>query len=267
MIVAAALLAYAAVLLVIVAPVLARAAWPQRAPRLAVAAWLALAGTAVASVAFGGLALVVPTVRVSADLAALLATCVMALRAQYANPGGSALAGAGAVLALAVIIRVSWCTAWTLAGAALARRRYRGGLALAGRPDPWLGVTVVEHDEPAAWCLPGTERQVVLTRGAVEALDRPQLAAVLAHERAHQRGRHHLLVSLAGALVTAFPRVPGFRLAHQQVARLTELLADDAATAAAPRLTVAEALLSLSAPAPPPRWALAGRPREPGYGG
>jgi Zn-dependent protease with chaperone function len=250
MIVAAALLGYAAALLMIIAPVLARAAWPQRAPRLAVAVWLALAGTAVVSVVFGGLALVVPTVRISAGLATLLATCVMALRAQYANPGGAALAGAGAVLALAVIIRVSWCTARTLADAALTRRRHRSVLTLAGRPDPRFGVMVVEHDEPAAWCLPGMERQVVLTRGAVEALDGSQLAAVLAHERAHQRGRHHMLVSLTRALAAAFPRVPGLRLAHQQVARLTELLADDAATAAAPRLTVAQALLALSAPAP-----------------
>src|SRR6266700_2026522 len=47
---------------------LARARWADRAPRLAVAAWLALTGSAVASVALGGAALVVPTVRVSAGL-------------------------------------------------------------------------------------------------------------------------------------------------------------------------------------------------------
>jgi hypothetical protein len=58
------------------------------------------------------------------------------------------------------------------------------------------------------------------------------------------------MISLTGAMTAAFPRVPGFRLAHQQVARLTELLADDAAAAAAPRLTVAGALLALGAPAP-----------------
>ena len=55
---------------------------------------------------------------------------------------------------------------------------------------------------------PAAGRPVVLTSAAVEALDDTQLAAVLAHERAHQRGRHHLLVSLAGSLAAAFPRVP-----------------------------------------------------------
>ncbi len=250
MIVAVALLGYAAVLLTGGAGVLARAAWPERAPRLAVAAWLALTGSAVASVALGGLALVVPTVRVSADLAGLLASCVMALRAQYAHPGGAALAGAGTVLALAVTARMAWCVAGTLARAGLARRRHRSGLAVAGRHDGRLGAVVVDHHEAAAWCLPGAGRRVVLTTAAVGALDDAGLAAVLAHERAHLRGRHHLLVSLAAALAVAFPRVPAFRRGHEQVARLVEMCADDVASAAAGRLTVAEALLSLGGRAP-----------------
>ncbi len=245
MIVAVALLGYAALLLSAGAGALARARWADRAPRLAVAAWLALTGSAVASVTLGGLAFVVPTVRVSTGLSALLAACAMALRARYAHPGGAALAGAGAVLGLAVIARVTWCTAGTLA-----RRRHRRGLALAGRSDARLRAVVVDHHEAAAWCLPGADRQVVLTTAAVGVLDDGQLAAVLAHERAHQRGHHHLMVSLAGSLAAAFPRVHAFRQGHEQVARLVELLADDAAAAASPRLKVAEALLALAAPAP-----------------
>src|SRR6266849_5058465 len=64
--------------------------------------WLALSGSAVTSVILGGAALVVPSVRVSAGLSALLAACMMTLRAGYAHPGGAAMAGAGAVLGLAV---------------------------------------------------------------------------------------------------------------------------------------------------------------------
>src|SRR2546429_9495452 len=135
MIVAIALLGYAALLLTAGATALARARWADRAPRLAVAAWLALTGSAVVSVVLGGVALVVPTVRVSAGLSALLAACVMALRAGYAHPGGAAMAGAGAVPGLAVTGRVAWCTAVTLGRAGLAPRRPRRGLALAGRPD------------------------------------------------------------------------------------------------------------------------------------
>ncbi len=238
MIVALALLAYAALLLTAGASALARARWPEGAPRLAIAAWFALTGSAVASVLAGGLALMVPTVRVSADLAGLLAACVMALRSQYAHPGGAALTGAGAVLALAVLARITWCTARALAQAGQARRRHRLRLLLVGTADSQLGAVVVRHHQPVAYCLPGHGSRIVLTTGAIDALDEGQLRAVLAHERAHLRGRHH------------FPRVPAFRIACQQVTRLAELSADDAASAAAHRLSVAGALLSLGAGVP-----------------
>jgi len=89
----------------------------------------------------------------------------------------------------------------------------------------------VDHHQAAAWCLPGVGRRVVLTTAAITVLDDGRLAAVLAHERAHQRGHQHLLVSLARSLAAAFPRVCAFRQGHEQVARLVELLADDAAAA------------------------------------
>jgi Zn-dependent protease with chaperone function len=247
---AVALLGYAALLLTVPAPALARARWPDRAPRLAVAAWFALTGSALASVILAGLAPVMPGLPVSGNLARLLAACLTALRGPQAGPGGAAAAVAGAVLALAVIARVAWCTAGTLAGASLARRRHRRRLRLAGRADVFPGALVVAHGEPAAYCLAGRRQPVVLTSAALAALDDAQLAAVLAHERAHQRGRHHLLVALAGSLAAAFPRIPALRRGHEQVARLVELLADDAAAAASHRLDVAAALLALAAPVP-----------------
>jgi Zn-dependent protease with chaperone function len=258
MIAAVALLGYAALLLTAGDAVLARARWTDRAPRLGVAAWLALTGSAVGSVALGGAALVVPTVRVSTGLSGLFTACVMALRAGYAHPGGAATAGAGALLGIAVIARVCWCAAVTLARSSVAQRQHRRVLAMTGRPDRRLGAVLVDYHEAAAWCLPGAGQQIVLTTAAVEALDQAQLAAVLAHERAHQRGRHHLLVALAGSLAAAFPRVHAFRQGHEEVARLVELLADDAAAAASPRLTVAGALLALAAPAPGPATLAAG---------
>ena len=56
MIAALALLGYAALLLTAGAAALARARWTDRTPRLAVAAWLALSGSAVTSVILGGAA-------------------------------------------------------------------------------------------------------------------------------------------------------------------------------------------------------------------
>jgi Zn-dependent protease with chaperone function len=188
---AAGLAAWAALLLAAGAPALARAPWPDRAPRLAIIAWLALAGSAVASVALGGAALLVPAARVSADLARLLAACVILLRADYAHPGGAVLTWAGAAIAAAVTGRLAWCGAAALLAEATAGHRHRHRLRLVGRPDRRLGAIVVDHHAPAAYCLPGPRRPVVLTTAAVEALDSTQLAAVLAHEKAHQAGHHH----------------------------------------------------------------------------
>jgi Zn-dependent protease with chaperone function len=242
------LLAYAWLLLTVGASRLARAGWPDRAPKLAITAWLALNGSAIGSVILGGVALVVPTARVSYHLADLLAACMQAVQARYAHPGGAVLAGAGVVLVLAVAARLCWCTACTLTAAWRADRQHYHRLRAIGRGDRQLGALVVDYGEPAAYCLPGTRQPIVLTTAAIGALDEGQLAAVLAHGRAHQQGRHHLLVLIARSLAAAFPCVPAFRSGHGQVMRLAELLADDAAAKASPRLTVAEALLALGAP-------------------
>ena len=243
--IAAGLLAYAALLLTACAPALARAAWPDRAPGLAMVAWLALCGSAIAAVVLGGTALLVPVIHVNMGAGWLLHACEMALHAKHAGPGGAVLAGAGAVLAIAVAARTTCSAGAFLAANARAARAHGDRLRLAGRPVTRLGALVVDHDEPGAYCMPGTRSPVVLTTAALRALDDAQLGAVLAHERAHQSGRHHLLVALAAVPAVAFPRVPAFRLARDQVARLAELAADDAAARRSPRLTVAEALLTL----------------------
>jgi bla regulator protein blaR1 len=256
MIAAAALLGYAALLLTAAAPVLARAGWPERAPRLAMAVWIALAFSAIASVVLAGLVMLVPAPRVSRGISWLLAICGMQLRARYAHPGGAALGAAGVLVAVILVARLAWCAVATLTATARAGRSHRLRLQLAGRPDDRLGALVVEHGEPAAYCMPGANHPVVLTTAALRLLDDIQLAAVLAHERAHQSGRHHLLVSLAAIPAAAFPWVPAFRHARNEVVRLAELAADDVAAARSPRLVVAEALLTLGAAPAMAAWAL-----------
>ena len=258
MIAAAALLGYAVLLMTAAAPALASVGWPERAPRLAIAVWLALAFSVIMSVMLAGLAMLVPAPQVSRGLAWLLAVCGWQLRARYAHPGGTALAAAGVLVAVVLAARLAWCALSSMSASARAGRSHRLRLRLAGRRDDRLGVLVVEHREPAAYCMSGASRPVVLTTAALRLLDEPQLAAVLAHERAHQAGRHHLLVSLAAVPAAAFPWVPAFRQARDEVARLAELAADDVAAARSPRLAVAEALLTLGAApaAPAVAWAL-----------
>lgn len=85
---------------------------------------------------------------------------------------------------------------------------------------------VIDHAVPAAYCLPGRGRRIVLTSAALTALSDDELNAVLAHERAHLSGRHHLVVAFADGLSRAFPNVPLFRRAQEQVGRLVEMLAE-----------------------------------------
>ncbi|NUP46398.1 MAG: M48 family metalloprotease [Catenulispora sp.] len=242
---------YGLVLAVAGPRLLACASWTARAPRLAIACWQALCLAVVASAMLAGLALAVPTMRISGDLAMLLRACVMALRAQYATPGGAAVSIAGAVLALAVFARVTWCLGSHLTSARRERTRHRRAVALVGALDRETGVSVVPDDRPAAYCLPGRGHRIVLTSAALAALGPAELAAVIAHERAHVRGRHHLALAFTAALAAAFPRIGLFSMAASQTARLVELAADDAACATSDELTLAEALLSMAGPGAP----------------
>lgn len=138
------------------------------------------------------------------------------------------------------------------------RRRHLSLLGLVGRQDERLDAVVVDHETAAAYCVPGRDCRIVLTTGAVRVLTIEQLAAVLAHEHAHLRGNHHLLVAAGKVLRSAFPFVPVFRWAHDEVARLVELLADDVAARRCEPDVLAGALLALaeSAHGPAPAGAL-----------
>ena len=120
------------------------------------------------------------------------------------------------------------------------------------------GATVVlDAPQPAAYCVPGRPAAIVLTSGALAVLDRAQLGAVLAHERAHLAGRHHLLISLSRGLAASFPGVPVFTQGPAEVARLAELCADDAAARRSGRSALVAALLAMGTGAAVPDPALA----------
>jgi len=261
--VAAALGLYALLLALLPARFLARAAWAGRSPRWGVALWQALSASALLAAAAAGFALALPALRLSGDLSQVLRECVMALRAQYASPGGALTAASGAVLAMTVLGSAAWCVSRELFTAAAARRVHRGLLRLTARPydgahtgaaDP----LVVQHDSLSAYCLPGRGGRIVLTSAALDALEPDELDAVLAHERAHLAGRHHLVLAAANGLARAFWFVPLFAIAREQTAVLVEMLADDRASRNGKPLIVAEALLRLAAPPGHPRPVPAG---------
>ena len=96
------LLGYALLIAATVPRLLRAAAWVDRAPRLAIIAWQVTTVSILTSVVLAGVALTVPTVPVTGNLAEWLNACLMALREQYASTGGVASGAAGVALALAV---------------------------------------------------------------------------------------------------------------------------------------------------------------------
>ena len=91
-----------------------------------------------------------------------------------------------------------------------------------GRPTDRPDVVVVDAHRPAAYCVVGRPNAIVITTAALTSLNRPQLAAVLAHENAHIAGRHHQLLMVLRGLAASLPRLPLFRSSADAVAELLE---------------------------------------------
>jgi Zn-dependent protease with chaperone function len=214
----AGLLACYAVVVGFPGPALLRRGWAVRAPRLAICLWLALALSWVVAAPLSVLAVVAP---------AWLSWTGPGTRGPA--PGTTALAAPALVLAAAVVLWTAACVARELASARRARREHATALEAAGHPDRPLGAVIVNLDAPMAYCMPGRCRRIVVSTGALAMLGPEQLRAVLAHERAHLRARHHAALALASGLARAFPRVPLLAQARAQLAVLAEMAADDAA--------------------------------------
>jgi bla regulator protein blaR1 len=247
------LLAYAACAGTLGCRVLGQPGWTSRAPLLAIAAYLTAAWSVIAALGLAGLTLAVHATALGGGLSHLIGACVLRIRALYATPGGATVAGLGLALAGAVLARAAVTAAAHLRATGREERRHAETARLVGHPEPGLGATLVDHPQPAAYCVAGRHPTVILTTGALRALDPGQLDAVLAHERAHLAGHHHRLRAMARIARQVLPFLPLMRDADVQVARLVELHADDAATRASDPGALAAALVVLAtgvSPAP-----------------
>ncbi|MGW5162298.1 M56 family metallopeptidase [Nonomuraea wenchangensis] len=244
MTVAIALALYSVLAVLFLPRLLKRAAWTDRAPRLAIAMWQAAGASAVASTLLSAFAAAVPASVVGHGLAGLFEACAAMFEDEATL--SSACTRAGLAVGGLVLIRIACMGAAVLLRAGRERRRHAEALSLVGRHDLGLDALVVDYDERLAYCLPGRNGHAVITTGALRSLAPEQVAAVLAHERAHLRGRHHLVLAAAEALARAFPRLPLFEQARVEVARLVELLADDVAASRLSRIHIAAALVGLA---------------------
>ncbi len=251
----AALLAVVATGSAFGASALLQAGWPQRSPAAGILLWQAL-GLASGLAAVGtliGLAMpgsTVGVVRSVLGVGALLRTGdVFQVSSMFGAQGGMPtviFAVRLTCLAAGLVLLASLC--WVLvaasAAAVQAKRRQRALLTLLAHGDPKVpGALVVDYPSAAAYCLPGLRSQIVVSVGTLELLGRAELAAVLAHERAHLRERHDLVLLPFTALRRAFPRSATCTDAYRAVALLVEMLADDRALRGRPTRALVSALV------------------------
>jgi Zn-dependent protease with chaperone function len=131
------------------------------------------------------------------------------------------------------------------------RRRHQDALRFVVRAGDLDDVCILDHPVPVVYCVPSRRRPIVVSSGALDRLKDTQLQAVLTHERAHLRHRHHLLLTAVDALAAALFWSPTFRTARHSLPILLEMTADDIAARRWGREAVATALRILTvAPSP-----------------
>ncbi|KGJ82826.1 hypothetical protein GY21_00305 [Cryobacterium roopkundense] len=243
MLAAALILGAVALALAWPVPVLvARSRWTARSPGVALALWQAIAlaggvsmigsllcyglipfGTGLAS-ALGGLggALTSGTLAPATTFAHVLALC------------GALLLGTHLLLNLAA----------TFVRAESERRRHHHLIDMLSDPLPDRpGMRVIDYAAPVAYCLPGAIRSAtVLSNGLLRLLDADQLRGVIAHEQAHLRQQHHLVLLAFKSWHSALPWFPIANRAENAVALLVEMLADDRARRVVDDRTLATAI-------------------------
>jgi Zn-dependent protease with chaperone function len=223
---------------------LARAHWPVRDPVGGLLVWQAVGLS-------GGLALL--GAGVVYGLAPLGPSLPAAFRAL--DPAALRLLGPTHVAALVAALLLGLRLVGVLGAITVrtlrARRRHRELLDVLGTPWPAApGARVLDHPVPVAYCLPGLRSRLVLSVGVLDTLEPAGVRAVLAHERAHLRERHDLVVLPFVAWGATAPFVRGMVCAQIAVAALIEMRADDVAAAGARSGELVGALRTMGGAAP-----------------
>lgn len=235
---------------------LARSRWAREVPGLALCSWIALVMLLPVAVSLTAVELLLPNTA-SHALSHLVEDCFLPTAASCNPPSVDQLANLSPrvwiALAAGAAVPGTLAAAFAreLAGARRRRAEHADGLRLVATREPALRATVVPHNTPVVYCLPGRGAQVVVSSGALRVLTRHQLTAVLEHERAHLAGRHHLFLCATSALRKVLRTLPLSRHAQEEVPLLLEMAADDRALRNSSRDALATALYALAAGQPP----------------
>lgn len=237
----------------VVAWLLPRARWARRHPVTAIAGWQVVQGAVLLGMLWLPVLVLAPGIGSEATLREFVIGCVHGVLAAVSQPGELVVASVAVVVLLGTTGRLLGVLFTIARNQQRERRAARAAIDLVGADD-LRGVRVVPSQSIGAYCLPGRRPFVVLTSAAKEELSDDELAAVLAHERAHLRWRHHLVLFGSQVLATAFPFVPAFVVAERECRLLVEMAADDQAARVVGPRPVATALLrsALSSASQPP---------------
>lgn len=195
----------------------------------------------------------------SPGLFRLAEDCLAAVSSGSLPGGRETLAAIGVAATMAVLTRLGSAT----------RARIRAGreraphleqlrlLAGGAAPDEPLWI---RDDRPMALSLGGRPGVIIMSDALRRDLTPAAVAATLEHERAHLRGRHHLLMAIMQTLATALPVCPLLRRAPSAVEDLVEFAADASAARHCGPAAVREALCRLTGqPTPALGLPMAGR--------
>lgn len=167
-----------------------------------------------------------------------------------AGPGDVVVAAVAGAITLVVLARLLLSGHRTGTSLRRVRRRHRERVDLVARTDG--GVSVLDHDVPVAYCVPGMiGSRIVVSRSTLTSLSPAELGAVLEHERSHLRARHDLVLEAFTALHLAFPRWVASAAARREVEVLVEVLADRAACRSGDRRALVSALVALAGSSAP----------------
>ncbi|MGI8536198.1 MAG: M56 family metallopeptidase [Mycobacteriales bacterium] len=238
--------AYTGLILVWSPRLLANRTWAAASPRLGLLCWQSVLAVLVSNTVLVAAMAVVSVQHLHLDVGHLLHACAVSAWRGLPRAGVAVTTGGGllGVLLFGQLIRV---TAASVRTALRLRRHQRAALHLLGGRGTPDRVTLLTSDEAFAYCVPGDGGRIVISTTAASELEPEELRAVVAHERAHLRGRHDLVILLAQVVTRALP-LRSLQLLQSQVATLLEMVADDRACRVASREALLSALLTLAAP-------------------
>lgn len=216
---------------------IARAGWLRRTPLATMLLWQGVALAAVLSALGAGLSLATTQGWSTPAALALVVTAVVAVRL--------GLAGHRVGTSLRSL-----------------RRHHREQLDLVTQQRGRMAV--LETEQPLAYCVPALRTpRVVVSQGALDRLAPDEVDAVLAHEWAHLRARHDLVLEAFSVLHRAFPRWVSSASALREVRLLVEVLADRTAARGTGAQALGRALVGLAgAPSPTAGLAASGSAGE-----